>query len=166
MELPVHIVFLETNLLSLVIFMNYWCSCHLSAEEEEVPQQQTSKQSTFSAGLSPDVGMFCCVIILKYQKSPPGRAHSHAHTHNGILTDGNFLPWHSADCHCAPFPAKSEPAEPATHVPLGGAWVILSLAAGRHGVLGVRSDAGSQDLNQTRGEVSPYWCFTRRALRQ
>lgn len=37
---------------------------------------------------------------------------------------------HSVDCHCALFPAKSEPAEPGTHVPLRGPSIVLSPAAG------------------------------------
>lgn len=44
------------------------------------------------------------------------------------------------------FPAKSEPAEPATHVPLGGPSVILSPAAGRLGGCEVRRRVRGPDV--------------------
>lgn len=100
-----------------------------------------------------------CLTVLQHHP------HTHTDTRHGIITDGNFPSWHSVACHRAPFPAKSEPAEPGTHIPLGGPSIILSPAAGRHIVVNVRSDSVAQDVRETRDEVSLCWWFIIPALR-
>jgi len=65
-------------------------------------------------------------IMIKWLPSSIARAH--IHPLSGILTDGNFPSWHSVGCQCGPFPARSEPAEPGTHVPLRGPSLTLTPA--------------------------------------
>lgn len=157
-----------------MIFINYWCSLISSASRRGGGSTATDKSTAAEiredilTGLSTDDkpgGTFSYgvtitsaveqtlqhlhnITILKHSHT---HTHMHKHTRHGILTDGNFLPWHSADCHCAPFPAKSEPAEPATHVPLGGASVIFSPAAGRLGGCEVRRRVSGSSPDVRRG---------------
>lgn len=155
MELPVHTG--KKSPLPLVIFINYWCSLISPVSRRGRGSTATAAEimeDNILTGLSPDdtsaveqtLQHLHNIEILK-------RAHTHMHKHtcHGILTDGNFLPWRSVDCHCAPFPAKSEPAEPATHVPLGGPSVILSPAAGRLGGCEVRRRVSGSSPDVRRG---------------
>ncbi len=85
--------------------------------------------------------------------------HTHIHTLHGILTDGNFPLWHSAGCQCGflTFPARSEPAEPGTHVPLRGLQSFLPLLQAHSGCeVTVRGNGSEGDMGQGLPLLSRY----------